>query len=420
MRLQSLKVIASLLVAAAITVGCGGGSPAPAPTGLTAVASESTVTLTWDTTPGVEYWVFYAPTAFAPKDNSNMSRWFNLLGGAVLLNVRPPYTIAGLANANSYSFTVNGRTGGGPGGPAATTVSATPRLAGGTWTAGTTISTQDFRGLAYGGSYIAVGTGGAIASSADATTWTNVTSPSTQSLNGVAYFPSNVTTDGITTATANYIAVGDAGTVLTTTGTAAWTSKTSGTAKNLYAVASNGLGLSVAVGADGTIITSSDTTTWKPATSSGTTNDLRAVSSISGTWYAAGTNGTLVKSTDGLTWTSVATGSAANFYGITYGASTSTTAAVAFVLVGSGGTVLTSADAVTWTSQVLPGTSKLNAVVYGSQFVTVGDGGKIFTSTDAVTWTAVVTNNTSNLLTLARGSYTYATAGVAGTNLTSK
>ena len=147
MRLQSFKVIASMLVAAAITLGCGGGSPAPAPTGLKAVATESTVTLTWDAAPDVEYWVFYAPTVYAPADNSNMSRWFNLLGGNVLLNVRSPYTVTGLLNNNSYSFTVNGRTGGGPGGPAATTVTASPRPAGSIWTAGAAASTQDLRGL---------------------------------------------------------------------------------------------------------------------------------------------------------------------------------------------------------------------------------------------------------------------------------
>lgn len=418
MRLQSLKVIAAMLVAAVIA-GCGGGSPAPAPLNLKAVATESTVTLTWDATPGVEYWVFYAPTVYAPADNSNMNRWFNLLGGGVLLKTTQPYSITGLLNNNSYSFTVNGRTGGGPGGPAAPTVTATPRLAGGTWTAATAATTQDLRGMAFGGTYVAVGTGGAILTGTTASTWTSLTSPTTNRLNGATYFATSVISNGIISSTANYLIVGDAGTLLYSTDTTTWTAKTSGTTQNLFAAANNGT-MSVAVGAGGTIITSTDSTTWTAATATGTTNDLYAVGVANGVWYAAGAGGTLVKSTDGLTWTTVSTGSTVDFHGFAYGSSTATTSALAYVLVGNGGTVLTSPDASTWTAQTLPGAANLNALVYGSQYVTVGNGGQVFTSTDAVTWTAATSGTTSNLLALARGTYMYATVGVAGTNLISK
>jgi len=426
MRLQSFKVIASLLVAAAIMVGCGGGSPAPAPANLKAVPTESTVTLTWDATPGVEYWVFYAPTVYAPADNSNMSRWFNLPGGAVVLNVSSPYTLTGLGNGVGYSFTVNGRTGGGPGGPAANTVTASPRMGGSIWTPAAAASTQNLRGATYGGTYVAVGNGGTILSSTNATAWTAVTSPTTQTLNGVSYFPVAATVNGVATTVPNYLAVGDAGTALYSSDAVTWTAKTSNTSKNLYAVASNGGGLNVAVGAGGTIVTTVDGSTWTAATSSGTSNDLYTVNYLAGTWFAAGAAGTLVKSTDGLTWTAVTTGSTADFRGMSYGTTAvtsagTTTAGVAYVLVGSGGTVLASTDAVTWTAQTLPGASALNAVVYGSQFVIVGNGGQIYNSVDAITWTSVASASmTSDLLALARGVYMYAAVGVAGTNLTSK
>lgn len=419
MRLQSLKVIAAMLIAAVVAAGCGGGSPAPAPLNLKAVASESTVTLTWDATDGVEYWVFYAPTVYAPADNSNMNRWFNLFGGGVLLNVKPPYAVTGLANANSYSFTVNGRTGGGPGGPAAPTVTATPRAAGSNWTVAAAASTQDLRGLAYSGSYVAVGTGGAILSSTDAATWTPVTSPTTNRLNGVTYFGTTVVTSTTVTVNPNYVAVGDAGTILYSTDAATWTAKTSGTTKNLFAAANNGA-LSVAVGAGGTILASIDGSIWTPATASGTTNDLYAVGYVGTTWFAAGASGTLLKSTDGLTWTAVPTGSTVDFHGFAFGPSLLTTSGLAYVLVGNGGTVLISPDATTWTAQTLTGAGNLNALVYGSQYVTVGDGGKIFTSTDAVTWTAATSGTSNHLLALARGASMYATVGAAGTNLISK
>ncbi len=407
MRLQSLKVILSLLVAAFVAAGCGGGSPAAAPSGLKAEATESTLTISWDSTPGVEYWLFYAPTVYAPADNSNMSRWFGLPGGAVLLNVTSPYTLTGLSNVNSYSFTVNGRTGSGPGGPGATTVTASPRLAGSVWKAANAASAADLRGLTYVSSYLAVGTGGAVMSSTDGASWTAVASSTTNHLNAVSYF-------------GNYKTVGDSGTVLTSADAVTWTVQNSGTTKNLYAVASNFSNLNVAVGAAGTIITSADGITWTAATASGTTRDLRAVIFNGSFWLAAGDGGTLLKSTDGLTWTTIESNTTADLRGLAYGSSTDANGTPAFVAVGSGGTVLSSADATTWTTQVLPGAMALNAVTYGTQFVVAGNAGTIFVGTNGKDFTAVTSGVTHDLLAVARGSLMYVATGSAGANLSSR
>jgi hypothetical protein len=276
--------------------------------------------------------------------------------------------------------------------------------------------------------YIAVGTSGKIISSTDATTWADVTSPTTNTLNGITSFFTTSTTTGVAVVTGNYIAVGNAGTVLKSVDAATWAAQTSGTTANLNAVATNYSTLFVAVGTDGTIVTSTDGITWTAATSSGTTRDLYAVTYSGGVWLAAGANGTLVKSTDGLTWTAVATGTTADLHGIAYGASTNAAFEPAYVLVGNGGTVLTSADLATATTptwKVLTtapaGAGNLNAVVYGSQFVTVGNGGRIYISTDGLAWTAVAPAGLSgDLLALARGSLMYAALGTAGTNAISR
>ena len=111
-------------------IACGGGAAAPAPTGLKATAAETTVTVSWDMTPGVEYWLFYGPTGKATTEVSSMHGWIGLPGGGSKINVTSPYVVSGLLNGTSYSFSVNGRTDRGPGGPGAAPVSVTPRLAG--------------------------------------------------------------------------------------------------------------------------------------------------------------------------------------------------------------------------------------------------------------------------------------------------
>ena len=423
MRLQAFKVIASVLSVAALAVACGGnGSPANPPTGLKVEAFESSVRVSYDAVSGVDYWLFYAPTIYAPKDNSNMNKWFGLLGGNVVLNVTQPYILSGLLNGTSYSFTVNGRTGGGPGGAAANTVTVTPRLAGGVWTSTTPITTQDLRAVALGTNVVAVGTGGTILSSSTLPTWTAVTSPTTKTLNGAVY---TLTSNGSTVTSMGYLAVGEAGTILQSADAVTWTTKTSGTTQDLYATAYSTVGQNVTVGAGGTILYSADSVTWNTATS-GTSQTLYAVAYYGSTWYAAGAGGTLLKSTDGIAWTAVPTGSTADIHGMAFGATTDTTvtSGVAYVLVGSGGTVLTSPDAVTWTSKTLAGSGTLNAVTYGTQFVLLGQGtgsgGKIYNSTDGVAWTDVTPAGlTSNPLTVLRGSSMYLVMGTAGSTLTS-
>jgi hypothetical protein len=127
MLFRSFKLLTVFLLGAVLCVACGGGgSPAPAPTGLAAVAGDASATVSWDMVEGVEYWLFEGPTSNVPAAITNMSTWIGLAGGSTVVKVASPYVVSGLVNGTSYSFTVNGRTSGGPGGPGATPVVATP------------------------------------------------------------------------------------------------------------------------------------------------------------------------------------------------------------------------------------------------------------------------------------------------------
>jgi len=428
MFLRSFKLFVAALTAALLSVACGNGEPAPSPTGLTVSAGESSATVTWNMTDGVEYWLFFGPSSVAPTTTSSMQGWFGLPGGNVLLKATSPYVVTGLPDGLNYSFSVNARTNGGPGGPGSTAVTVTPRIAGASWLASSAVSAApDLRSVTFGATagtsttvpvntYVAAGTGGAIYSSLDGTTWSAVNYASSRNINAAAYF-------------GTFKLVGDGGLVLLSSDAASWTAQTSGTTQNLYAIASNSLNLNVAVGANGTIISSVDGITWTAATSSGTTRDLYGVTYAAygtGLWLAVGAGGTMVQSTDALTWSSVASNSLADLRGITYGTmlSTSTagviTATSEFVAVGAAGTVLSSADGANWSTQTLAGAGTLHAVTYGTQYVAVGASGKVFISADGVNWTPAAPVTSQNLYAVTRGALSYSAVGAAGTNLLSK
>jgi ABC-type transport system substrate-binding protein len=128
MLLRSFKLFLAAAITAALCVACGGGggSAAPAPTGLAVVPGDTVATLNWDMVEGVEYWVFDVPTSGAPASTAAMSTWIGVAGGATFVKATSPFVVSGLVDGTSYSFSVNGRTNGGPGGPGAAPVVATP------------------------------------------------------------------------------------------------------------------------------------------------------------------------------------------------------------------------------------------------------------------------------------------------------
>jgi len=402
-------MLAAAILAGLLMAACGSsGDSADPPANVVAVAGDGIVTLTWPMSSDVEYWLFYANA-----NSISTSNWTTIPGSRSVIGVTSPYVVGGLSNGAVYSFTLNGRTQGGPGGEGTPSVSAIPRLAGTAtpnspvpWTAGAALGADNMRGLALGGVYVAVGANGAMYSSIDGTKWAAVNSGVATNLNAAIYY-------GV------YLAAGDGGAMLYSLDAINWTPRNAGTANNLYAVARNA-GLFVAVGANGTIVTSLDGITWTAAANSATANDLYAVSAYgNGLWIAVGANGTLLTSTDASTWKAGTSNTALDLKGITYGTSSATGAAI-FVAVGAKGTVLTSTDTVTWTALPAVGANALSAVIYGTQFIAVGASGSIYTSTDGTTWAGQPSTTTSDLNAIVHAPYSYSVVGAVGTNLLAK
>ena len=198
MSLHSIRVSLLALASAMILLACGGGESSSAPPppvgGLSVVAGENQVTLSWTETPGVDYWIFSAQD----KPTLNLSNWLTSTGSSYRLNVKSPFVITGLVNGTPYSFFLTGRFNKGPGGDATPTVTATPRLAGIEWTSGVNVNTGNHTGLSFGryidtatntslSTYLAVGNGGRMFKASTTDTWTAITPVLTTNLNGATF-----------------------------------------------------------------------------------------------------------------------------------------------------------------------------------------------------------------------------------------
>ncbi len=161
---------------------------------------------------------------------------------------------------------------------------------------------------------------------------------------------------------------------------------------SLYGGLGYGNGVFVAVGDAGEILTSADGVTWTARTS-GTTENLTAVAYGNGRFMAVGSNGKILRSLDnGATWSAVKTTLNVFLYGITYGNGK-------FVALGDNqstyrGIIMTSPDGAVWSTTNLNADEVPWGVAYGNGvFVAVGENyttgtGYILTSVDGAAWTA--------------------------------
>jgi hypothetical protein len=409
---QKLAHLLASLVLAIAAAGCGSkGSPADYPANFTVTPGDGAVTVSWTQVPGVEYWIFYGPGSDITTSNWALS------GGSVIVEPNSPRVIGGLTNGRTYSFTINARTDGGPGGPGAPTQVAVPQLAGANWAVGAPLGTATLNGSssgvgAAGYAVIAVGEGGGIHTSLNGAAYTAPANPSAPvDLNAVGY-------GGI-----GWVAAGDNGSLLFTQDGTTWTAKTSGTTANLYGVTTLGSTGFVAIGGGGTILTSADATTWTAAVS-GTTSDLYAAALGTTRYVVVGAGGTIVTTADGALWETTPSGVTNDLRGVAFAPIATVSEGVTvvtnqYVAVGTGGMILTSNDGLAWTVQPSPTTADLYSVVYGTQFVAVGKGGGIYTSPDGKAWTARTSGTTNDLTTVVRTLTGYTAYGAAGTNVSS-
>jgi hypothetical protein len=250
----------------------------------------------------------------------------------------------------------------------------------GTWNAQTngTTNAQIFS-IAYGlnaitkqSTYVAVGDVGTVLSSTNGVNW-NVIIVGTDAFYSIAYNPQ----------LALFCAVGAQGTIQTSPDGVNWTAQVSGTTQTLYAVTYGPTGF-VVVGHAGANLISSNATTWtvQPVI---TTVNLLAIT-YGDQYVAVGQMGQIWSSPDSVTWTSQTSGVTVSLNSICFNGSN------LYVVVGDTGNILTSPDNVTWTPQTSGTTHNLKGVCYNfvDLYVTVGEGGIILNSAAGVTWTPAV------------------------------
>ncbi len=267
-----------------------------------------------------------------------------------------------------------------------------------------------------GSQFVAVGDAGTILTSASGSTWTQQKTPASNNLRGIAWNGSQ------------FVAVGDAGTILTSPDGVTWTSQNSGTLKLLNAVTWGGNQF-VAVGSAGTILTSPDGINWI-SQSSGNWHDLYAVTCGGGKFVAVGGqdptnqffvsgNSTILTSVDGAAWTDCSpTGILGPLFSVTWIGNQF----VAFADYTGTITIFTSADGVNWTFRASNAVPAFDCVAWnGTRFVALSWGGAIETSLDGITWTLLNQSESDypNLNSVAWSGNQCVAVGLSGAILTS-
>lgn len=265
-------------------------------------------------------------------------------------------------------------------------VTGSPNSLGTKWNAIYSPVTTFLYGVVWSGSqFVAVGDTGTILTSSNGLTWMPRTSGSADRLQSIAWSGSKYAVVG-----------GWGGNVLLSTDGITWSKVSTGVGKFLRKIiwANNQF---VAVGM-GTILTSPDGITWIERS----VNTLKEISNVTwtGNQYVAigGSNGTVCfTSPDGITWTSQS-GLPSLFSGMLFGMAWNGSRMIAS---GWGGFFASSADGITWSSGTY-GSNNLYAATWTNQhFIEVGDKGTIVTSADGNTWTSSQSNTTDTLSDIA-------------------
>jgi photosystem II stability/assembly factor-like uncharacterized protein len=400
------RLVATALLALSLLNACNsnnGSSANPPVGGLTAVAGDGSIVVTWADDLSIDYWLFVSTDSTMTTENFSTRTDIRVIRSA-----HSPYVLCGYPDGRTLYMAMNGRTGGGPGGAGTPTVNASMRAAGGAWSLGTAPAT-DFSAVGYAsittclanslptGIFAAVGPNAAIATSTDGRTFTARTPPTgfTTDLNAVATFTTNLnvpTNPGL-----RIVAVGAGGASIVSTDGVTWTA---GAAFNSAAAALRGVGAFVgtfiAVGDGGVAQATVDGETWTAHPSNVTAN-LQGIGCGVDRCIAVGDGGTIIRVFDaGVTWTTVPITTTPALKKIAYGnfnnnLGAPTTVVNTWVAVGDAGAVLYSKDGgTTWTATSVAGAGDFVALAYLTKFMAIDSAGNSFTSADGVTWSSAV------------------------------
>jgi photosystem II stability/assembly factor-like uncharacterized protein len=231
--------------------------------------------------------------------------------------------------------------------------------------------------------FVAVGSAGTLLTSPDGISWTRRTSPTTRDLHSVTRFNPSSADPAV------FLAVGDNGTILSSENGADWTEKTSPTSKDLHAIAagrvvnaSKIVPCVVVVGEDGTIFYSYNTRTWTEADIPATTETLLGVAGLSSGFVAVGEHGAIVASSNARFWSERESHTLRRLNDVAWTGSQA-------VAVGQYGVILTSPNTISWTSRHSPAsacdaTLKAVARLDSGRLVAVGSGGTILVSDPSI------------------------------------
>jgi hypothetical protein len=216
-----------------------------------------------------------------------------------------------------------------------------------------------------------------------------------------------------------------------------WTARSSGTTVDLIDV-EWGNNLFVAVGNNGTIVSSSDGVQWNTEIS-GTTHNLRKVLWAGNQFVAGGDSGTIITSPDGKIWTDHSIATTEYVSDIAWGAEKMVLFTVRKNLSryyplppGLYGylysSIYMSTDGMTWTKQISADTIGFNNIYWvGDKFIAIANkiinptintgytdcSSTIYSSSDGLSWTKL--SRTGYLQCMAFNGKTYVAAGVYGT-----
>ncbi|MBM7568096.1 InlB B-repeat-containing protein, partial [Paenibacillus sacheonensis] len=259
------------------------------------------------------------------------------------------------------------------------------------------------------GKFVVVSRAGDASSSSDGVNWkTGYTAGTYVQLWGVSYGK------GLYVAVGSKIVVNRVGAIYTSTTSETpdlWTDRNINTTSILTGV-TYGNEKFVAVGQYGTILTSSDGVSWS-SQNSGIAADLKGVKYLNGKFVSWTRDGkTILTSVDGVSWSMITTS------GIICVACESTNSGVlnsvsygngTYVGVGPVNSIYTSSDLVNWTKSYAGTHGSLNGVTYGNDtFIVVGNNGDLFQNIDPPTYTITYNGNGSTGGTVPTDSHSYA------------